>query len=182
MVSLAGGRRGEEEVGQTFRLRGVPKRRSGATAASRSQTSIRKYGETQDGKMPVLRWLEGRNFRACCPNHFGDAGARLSQPQHVRQPQSPWNFVRSFGNPGCCGWDTCAPFHLGNTPFTLLPNVAQPSLAASSRGVRAPWTGLGRGTRPEPAGGDACATGAVRGCAPVGKRRAKRSDAGPDLG
>jgi len=22
--------------------------------------------------------------------------------------------VRSFGNPGCCGWDTRAPFHLGN--------------------------------------------------------------------
>ena len=21
-----------------------------------------------------------------------------------------WNFVRSFGNPGCCGWDTRAPF------------------------------------------------------------------------
>jgi hypothetical protein len=42
-------------------------------------------------------------------------GARLSQPQHVRQLQNPWNFVRSFGNPGCCGWDTRAPFHLGNT-------------------------------------------------------------------
>jgi hypothetical protein len=61
-----------------------------------------------------------RGFRlrqeACCPNHFEDGGARLSQPQHVRQPQKPWNFVRSFGNPGCCGWDTRAPFHLGNTP------------------------------------------------------------------
>jgi hypothetical protein len=43
-------------------------------------------------------------------------GARLSQPQHIRQLQNPWNFVRSFGNPGCCGWDTRAPFHLGNTP------------------------------------------------------------------
>jgi hypothetical protein len=25
--------------------------------------------------------------------------------------------VRSFGNPGCCGWDTRAPFHLVNTPL-----------------------------------------------------------------
>jgi hypothetical protein len=47
---------------------------------------------------------------------FACQSARLSQPQHVRQPQNPWNFVRSFGNPGCCGWDTRAPFHLGNTP------------------------------------------------------------------
>jgi len=42
-----------------------------------------------------------------------------SQPQHVRQLQNPWNFARSFGNPGCCGWDTRAPFHLGNTPSKL---------------------------------------------------------------
>jgi hypothetical protein len=25
--------------------------------------------------------------------------------------------MRSFGNPGCCGWDTRAPFHFGNTPL-----------------------------------------------------------------
>jgi hypothetical protein len=31
--------------------------------------------------------------------------------------QKPWNFVRSFGNPSCCGWDTRAPFHLSNTPL-----------------------------------------------------------------
>jgi hypothetical protein len=39
---------------------------------------------------PVFR---GRNLRACCPNHFGDGGARLSQPQHVGRPPNPWNFV-----------------------------------------------------------------------------------------
>jgi hypothetical protein len=45
-------------------------------------------------------------------------GARLpardlseSQPQHVRQSNNPWKFVRSFGHPGCGGWDTRAPFH-----------------------------------------------------------------------
>jgi len=67
------------------------------------------------------------------PKFFGDGGARLpardrlaihrslseSQPQHVRQPQNPRNFVCSLVNPGCCGWDTRAPFHLGNTPLTL---------------------------------------------------------------
>ena len=63
-------------------------------------------------QLPILHSLG-----ACCPNHFGAGGARLSQPQHVRQPQNPWNFVRSFGNPGCCGWDTRAPFHFGNTPL-----------------------------------------------------------------
>ena len=60
---------------------------------------------------------------ACCPNHFGAGGARLSQPQHVRYLQNPWNFVRSFGNPGCCGWDTRAPFHFGNTPKTTAGQV-----------------------------------------------------------
>jgi hypothetical protein len=35
-------------------------------------------------------------------------GARLSQPQHVRT-ENPWNFMRSIGNPSCCGWDTRAP-------------------------------------------------------------------------
>jgi len=69
------------------------------------------------------------------PKFFGDGGARLpardrlaihrslseSQPQHVRQPQNPRNFVCSLVNPGCCGWDTRAPFHLGNTPLTLPP-------------------------------------------------------------
>ena len=44
-----------------------------------------------------------------------------SQLQHVRQSKNPWNFVRSFGNPDCCGWDTRAPFHLCNTPRTLPP-------------------------------------------------------------
>src|ERR1017187_5103017 len=44
-------------------------------------------------------------------------GARLSQPQQIENPRTLWNFVRSFGNPGCCGWDTRAPFHLGNTPL-----------------------------------------------------------------
>jgi hypothetical protein len=29
-----------------------------------------------------------------------------------RTPKSSRHFVRSFGNPGCCGWDTRAPFHL----------------------------------------------------------------------
>jgi hypothetical protein len=29
-----------------------------------------------------------------------------------RSPKSSRHFVRSFGNPGCCGWDTRAPFHL----------------------------------------------------------------------
>jgi hypothetical protein len=42
-----------------------------------------------------------------------------SQPQHVRQPQNPRNFVCSLVNPGCGGWDARAPFHLGNTPLTL---------------------------------------------------------------
>ena len=42
---------------------------------------------------------------------------------------------------------------------SLPPSVAQPSSAASSWGVRALWTGLGCGTQPKPAGGDACATG-----------------------
>jgi hypothetical protein len=41
---------------------------------------------------------------------FAVPGARLSQPQHVQQLQDQWNFVRSFGKPGCCGWDTRAPF------------------------------------------------------------------------
>jgi hypothetical protein len=41
-------------------------------------------------------------------------GARLSQPQHIRQTKNPWNFVRSFGNPGCCGWDTRVPFSANN--------------------------------------------------------------------
>ncbi len=61
---------------------------------------------------------------ACCPNHFGGGGARLpardlseSQPQHFRQHQNLWNFVRSFSNSSCCGWDTRAPFHLDNTPL-----------------------------------------------------------------
>ena len=35
-------------------------------------------------------------------------------------------FVRSFGNPGCCGWDTYAPFHLGNTPSRCTPVVVGP--------------------------------------------------------
>ena len=83
--------------------------------------------------LPAQTFRPGTVSRACCPNHFGDNGARLpardtdfvacsrkrslseSQPQHVRQPQNPWNFVRSFGNPGGCRWDTRAPFHLGNT-------------------------------------------------------------------
>jgi hypothetical protein len=34
-----------------------------------------------------------RRRGACCPNHFGDGGARLSQPQHVGRPPNPWNFV-----------------------------------------------------------------------------------------
>jgi prepilin-type N-terminal cleavage/methylation domain-containing protein len=68
------------------------------------------------------------------------AGARLpardlseSQPQHVRQTKSPWNFLRSFGNPGCCGWDTRAPFHLGNTPaeFTIRRLVSKRLPAAT---------------------------------------------------
>jgi hypothetical protein len=29
-----------------------------------------------------------------------------------RSPKSERHFVCSFGNPGCCGWDTRAPFHL----------------------------------------------------------------------
>ena len=33
-----------------------------------------------------------------------------------RTPKSSRHFVRSFGNPGCCGWDTRAPFHLGTRP------------------------------------------------------------------
>ena len=37
------------------------------------------------------------------------AAARSTTPK-------PVEFARSFGNPGCCGWDTRAPFHLGNTP------------------------------------------------------------------
>jgi hypothetical protein len=65
---------------------------------------------------------------ACCPNHFGAGGARLSQPQHVRQTQSPWNFVRSSGNPSCCGWDTRAPFHLGYTPSTTTANDGRADL------------------------------------------------------
>jgi len=44
-----------------------------------------------------------------------------SQPQHVRQPQNPWNFVRSFGNPGCGCPDSRAPFHWGNTPSRCAP-------------------------------------------------------------
>src|ERR1017187_9503126 len=39
-------------------------------------------------------------------------GARLSQPQQIENPRTLRHFVRSFGNPGCCGWDTRAPFHL----------------------------------------------------------------------
>jgi hypothetical protein len=31
--------------------------------------------------------------------------------------------MRSFGNPGCCGWDTRAPFHFGNTPKTTAGQV-----------------------------------------------------------
>jgi hypothetical protein len=39
----------------------------------------------------------------------------MSQPQHVRQSQYPSNFVRSFGNPGCCGWNTRTLFLLRNS-------------------------------------------------------------------
>jgi hypothetical protein len=33
----------------------------------------------------------------------------------------PVEFRALIGNLGCCGWDTLAPFHLGNTPFGCGP-------------------------------------------------------------
>jgi hypothetical protein len=43
------------------------------------------------------------------------------------------NSVRSSGNPGCCGWDTRAPFHFGNTPR------ASNSVAARERAGQGNW-------------------------------------------
>jgi hypothetical protein len=60
---------------------------------------------------------------------FGDGGARLpardlseSQPQHVGQPQNPWNFVRSFGNPGGC--EGASHFLGGRRSFSLTPGFS----------------------------------------------------------
>jgi len=37
-------------------------------------------------------------------------GARLSQPQQIENPKTLRYFVRSFGNPGCCGHPRSVPF------------------------------------------------------------------------
>src|ERR1700690_1036899 len=71
------------------------------------------------------------------------SGARLSQPQHVRQAKSRWNFVRSFVNPGRCGWDTRVPFHFGKAAALPYRYWLRYSLQLSPRSTRkaTPLTG-----------------------------------------
>ena len=47
---------------------------------------------------------------------FGDGGARLCEPQHVQPFENPWNFLRPFGTPCCCGSQTRAPFQSAAQP------------------------------------------------------------------
>jgi hypothetical protein len=58
----------------------------------------------------------GAVSRACCPNHFRRRRSAAVPAAARSIVQNPSNFVHSFGNPGCCGWDTRAPFLLGITP------------------------------------------------------------------
>jgi hypothetical protein len=65
--------------------------------------------QIKNGALTDPKTLWGAILGRVAQIDFGDGGARLCEPQHVRQSKNPWNFARSFGTPGCCGSQTRAP-------------------------------------------------------------------------
>ena len=67
----------------------------------------------------------GRILRACCSNCLGGNGARLSQPQRLRQRSKTGILVSPSDMRSRCGWGTRGPFLLCNTPSTCAPLKGQ---------------------------------------------------------
>ncbi len=65
-----------------------------------------KRSSFAEGRVAQIIW----NWRSAAV----PAAARSTTPK-------PVEFRALIGNSGCGGWDTRAPFHLGNTPLTLPP-------------------------------------------------------------
>ena len=63
--------------------------------------------------------MTGAHLEGVLPKSFWRRrSAAVSAAARSTTPK-PVEFRALIGNPGCCGWDTRAPFHLGNTPWTL---------------------------------------------------------------
>ena len=65
-----------------------------------------------EGELSILHSL-----RACCPNRFGTAGARLCEPQQVQHSENPRNLPALFPPPTLLRVQTRAPSIWATRPW-----------------------------------------------------------------